>query len=137
MASTKKGNAWHFGMKAHVGADTKGRVHSVATTPASVHDAQEMEACLHGQEQVIYGDKAYADQGRKERAGSGGGGHLAGASQGCARQAPYLRGSVVQQKEQSRASKGRTSLWRHQPGHFQHGRPLKRLRSHRLIEQQG
>ena len=24
MASTKKGNTWHFGMKAHVGADVKG-----------------------------------------------------------------------------------------------------------------
>ena len=68
MASTKKGNAWHFGMKAHVGSDTKGRVHSVATTPASVHDSQVMEDCLHGEEQVIYGDKAYADQGRKEQA---------------------------------------------------------------------
>lgn len=68
MASTKKGNDWHFGMKAHVGTDTKGRVHSVATTPASVHDSQVMEACLHGEEQAIYGDKAYADQGRKERA---------------------------------------------------------------------
>jgi IS5 family transposase len=68
MASTKKGNTFHFGMKAHVGTDTKGRVHSVATTKASVHDAQAMEACLHGEEQVIYGDKAYADQGRKERA---------------------------------------------------------------------
>ena len=68
MASTKKGNTWHFGMKAHVGTDTKGRVHSVATTPASVHDSQVMEACLHGEEQAIYGDKAYADQGRKERA---------------------------------------------------------------------
>ena len=68
MASTKKGNAWHFGMKAHVGSDTKGRVHSVRTTAASVHDSQVMEACLHGREETIYADKAYADQGRKEQA---------------------------------------------------------------------
>ena len=46
MASTKKGNTWHFGMKAHVGADMKGRVHSVVTTPASVHDSQAMDGCL-------------------------------------------------------------------------------------------
>ena len=68
MASTKKGNTWHFGMKAHVGADVKGRVHSVVTTPASVHDSQAMDACLHGKEKTIYGDKAYADQTRKEQA---------------------------------------------------------------------
>ena len=49
MASTKKGNTWHFGMKTHVGSDPKGRVHSVVATPASVHDTKEMEACLHGQ----------------------------------------------------------------------------------------
>ena len=68
MASTKKGNTWHFGMKAHVGTDTKGRVHSVVGTKASVHDAQVMEACLHGKEETIYADKAYADQHRRERA---------------------------------------------------------------------
>ena len=68
MASTKKGNTWHFGMKAHVGSDPKGRVHSVTTTPASVHDAKEMEACLHGREKAIYGDKAYADERRRQRA---------------------------------------------------------------------
>ena len=68
MASTKKGNTWHFGMKAHVGSDPKGRVHSVVATPASVHDAKAMEACLHGNEKAIYGDKAYADQVRKQRA---------------------------------------------------------------------
>ena len=70
MKSTKKGNTWHFGMKAHVGADVKGRVHSMVTTAASVHDSQVMDACLHGKEKVIYGDKAYADQTRKEQAES-------------------------------------------------------------------
>ena len=68
MKSTKKGNTWYFGMKAHVGADEKGRAHSVVTTAASVHDWQVMDACLHGNEQTIYGDKAYADQTRKEQA---------------------------------------------------------------------
>ena len=70
MKSTKKGNTWYFGMKAHVGADVKGRVHSVVTTAASVHDSKVMDACLHGKEQTIYGDKAYADQTRKEQAES-------------------------------------------------------------------
>ena len=35
MKQTKKGNAWYFGMKAHIGSDTQGRVHSVAVTDAA------------------------------------------------------------------------------------------------------
>ncbi len=67
MASTKQGNTFHFDVKAHVGTDTKRRLHSVATTPASVHDARPIKACcLHGRVRVIYGDKVYAEQRRKE-----------------------------------------------------------------------
>lgn len=66
MSQTKKGNQWYFGMKAHTGTDTKNRtVHTVVTTTASVHDSQVMEDLLHGGEEAIYGDKAYADQTRK------------------------------------------------------------------------
>ena len=60
MKQTKKGNTWYFGMKMHVGSDTRGRVHSVVVTDASVHDSVVMEDCLHGEEAAIYGDKAYA-----------------------------------------------------------------------------
>ena len=35
MTSTKKGNTWHFGMKAHVGTDTQGSVYSVEVTTVS------------------------------------------------------------------------------------------------------
>lgn len=72
MKQTKKGNCWHFGMKAHIGSDTRGRVHSVVVTDASVHDSQVMEDCLHGEEQAIYGDKAYANGERKQEAESQG-----------------------------------------------------------------
>ena len=65
MASTKKGNTWHFGMKAHVGTDTQGLVHSVETSAANVHDSEMMAACLHGEEEVIYGDKGYVSEARK------------------------------------------------------------------------
>ena len=68
MKSTKKGNTWHFGMKAHMDADVKGRVYSVVTTAASVHDSKVMDACLNGKEKTIYGDRAYADQTPKEQA---------------------------------------------------------------------
>lgn len=62
MSSTKKGNQWYFGMKAHVGADTEyGLVHTVKFTTASVHDSQMMEQLLHGDERTLYGDKAYAN----------------------------------------------------------------------------
>jgi transposase, IS5 family len=66
MHSTKKGNQWYFGMKAHVGTDTgKGLVHSIVVTNAAVHDSQVMDGLLHGEEQSIYGDSAYSSETRK------------------------------------------------------------------------
>jgi IS5 family transposase len=62
MKQTKKGNQWYFGMKAHVGTDTdRGLVHSVTVTNAAVHDSQEMDELLHGEETSVYGDKAYSN----------------------------------------------------------------------------
>ena len=55
-------------MKTHIGTDTQGRVHSVAVTHAAAHDSTLMADCLHGEEAVIYGDKAYADAGRRQAA---------------------------------------------------------------------
>ncbi len=65
MKPTRKGNQWYFSMKAHLGTDTHGRVHTVVVTDASVHDSQMMEELVHGEEQVIYGDKAYTDAEKK------------------------------------------------------------------------
>jgi len=40
MKQTKKGNQWYFGMKAHVGTDTRrGLAHSIVVTSAAVHDS--------------------------------------------------------------------------------------------------
>lgn len=62
MASTKKGNQWYFGMKAHIGTDSKrGLAHTAVVTAANEHDSQVFEDLLHGQEAAIYGDKAYSD----------------------------------------------------------------------------
>jgi len=67
MKQTKKGNQWYFGMKAHVGTDTRrGLAHSIVVTNAAVHDSQVMEGLLHGEERAVYGDKAYADTGKSE-----------------------------------------------------------------------
>ncbi len=67
MKQTKKGNQWYFGMKAHVGTDTgKGLVHSVVVTNAAVHDSKVMSELLHGEEEAVYGDKAYAGKDRQK-----------------------------------------------------------------------
>jgi IS5 family transposase len=59
MRSTKKGNEWHFGMKVHVGTDLKGLVHTVVVTSAAEADVNQLPDLMHGDEQVLYGDKAY------------------------------------------------------------------------------
>jgi IS5 family transposase len=51
MHQTKKGNQWHFGMKAHIGADAEsGLVHTVTGTAANEHDITQAHALLHGEE---------------------------------------------------------------------------------------
>jgi len=59
MRQTKKGNAWHFGMKVHVGTDKRGLVHSLTTTHAAAADISQLSNLLHGEEREIYGDQAY------------------------------------------------------------------------------
>ena len=45
MHQTRKGNEWHFGMKAHIGVDAEtGLVHGVRATPANTHDLREAGA---------------------------------------------------------------------------------------------
>ena len=66
MKSCKKGNNWHFGMKAHIGVESKnGFIHSLETTSANVHDRDVMEDLLHGEEKIILGDKGYYKQDEK------------------------------------------------------------------------
>ncbi len=59
MRQVKKGNDWHFGMKVHVGTDSRGLVHSLTTTHAAAADITQLPHLLHGQEREIYGDSAY------------------------------------------------------------------------------
>lgn len=55
MHQTMKGNEWHFGMKAHIGVDSKLRiVHSFAATPANVHDSHLLPELLHGDETHVW-----------------------------------------------------------------------------------
>ena len=60
MHQTKKGNQWHFGMKAHIGADAEsGLVHTVTGTAANEHDITQAHALLHGEENVVFADSGY------------------------------------------------------------------------------
>ena len=65
----KKGNTWHFGYKAHIGADKdSGLVHTVEATPANVHDVAEVPKLLTGEEETVYGDSGYLGAGKREDA---------------------------------------------------------------------
>ena len=67
MHQTKKGNQWHFGMKAHIGVDAdSGLVHTVVGTAANVNDVTQASALLHGGEHVVFADSGY--QGAHKRA---------------------------------------------------------------------
>ena len=63
MHQTKKGNQWYFGMKAHIGVDSKTKlIHSVVATAANEHDKHALPELLHGNERRVYGDSAYSSQ---------------------------------------------------------------------------
>lgn len=60
MHQTKKGNLWHFGMKAHIGVDARtGLTHSLETTAANEHDLNPAGRLLHGDEQFVFADAGY------------------------------------------------------------------------------
>ena len=59
MKQTRKGRNWHFGMKLHIGADTRGLVHTVRATDAAVADITQLPELLHGEEREVFGDQAY------------------------------------------------------------------------------
>lgn len=66
MSSSKKANQWHFGMKAHIGADTAhGLVHTVEVTTGKVSDYSMADTLLHGDEATAHGDRGYADKSRE------------------------------------------------------------------------
>ena len=63
MHQTKKGNQWYFGMKAHVGVDSKTKlIHSAVATAANVADSTVLPDLLHGDETKVWGDQAYRGQ---------------------------------------------------------------------------
>ncbi len=67
MHQTKKGNQWHFGMKAHIGVDAhSGLVHSVTATAANEADINQTEHLLHGEETAVFADAGYTGAEKRE-----------------------------------------------------------------------
>lgn len=72
MTSTKKGNDWYFGMKAHVGVDAdSGITRSLETSTVKLHDSQVWDELLHGDEDTVWADKGYVNAARQAFEGPG------------------------------------------------------------------
>ena len=73
MSSSKKGNQWYFGLKAHVGVDAEsGLVHAAGVTTGKVHDAKVMANLIREDDAAVYGDKGYASDEKKRAAEAAG-----------------------------------------------------------------
>jgi len=67
MASTKKGNNFYFGMKAHTGVDFEdGFVHTVEFTAANEHDITKARACVRDDDEFVNGDAGYIGAEKRE-----------------------------------------------------------------------
>jgi transposase, IS5 family len=67
MRQTKKGNQWHFGMKAHIGVDAgSGLVHTVTGTAANEADINQTANLLHGEEEAVFADAGYTGAEKRE-----------------------------------------------------------------------
>lgn len=63
MHQTAKGKQWYFGMKAHVGVDSKTKViHTILASAANIPDTLALPHLLHGRETRVYGDQGYQGQ---------------------------------------------------------------------------
>jgi transposase, IS5 family len=60
MHQTAKGKQWYFGMKAHIGVDSRQKIiHTVKASAANVSDCLALPHLLHGKETRVWGDQAY------------------------------------------------------------------------------
>lgn len=67
MKSTKKGNQYYFGMKAHIGVDAgSGYVHTLEVTSANVHDVTVASQLVREDDHTVYGDSGYLGIGDRE-----------------------------------------------------------------------
>jgi IS5 family transposase len=65
MHQTAKGQQWYFGMKAHLGVDSKTKlIHTILASAANVNDREALPYLLHGRETRVWGDQGYQGQTR-------------------------------------------------------------------------
>ncbi len=63
MHQTAKGQQWYFGMKAHIGVDSRTKlIHTVLASAANVADVDALPYLLHGKETRVWGDQGYQGQ---------------------------------------------------------------------------
>ena len=105
MHSSKKGNQWHFGMKAHIGADAEsGLVHTVRATSGNVHDVTEGNSLLHGEETVAFGDAGYQGVDKRADAKAEVAWHIAmGPAKRCALDKDNQADALIDQAEKLKA----------------------------------
>ena len=60
MASGKKANTWHFGMKEHIAACSEsGIIYGTVAAPANEHDITHLGDLLKGLEKMVFLDSGY------------------------------------------------------------------------------
>jgi IS5 family transposase len=135
MSSTRKGNDWYFGMKAHVGVDADSGVtpkacpwhdvHSLQTTTAKTHDARVWDDLLHGTETSVWAElpfeRHWSERQWRRLCQRGAGGRVRGPRQGLGGDEEGAEGrparsdrSGHQPAHRQGAGTGRTSLSRDQ-----------------------
>src|SRR6476469_2777647 len=63
MHHTAKGQQWYFGMKAHLGVDSRTKlIHTILASAANVADRDALPHLLHGRETRVWGDRGYQGQ---------------------------------------------------------------------------
>ena len=68
---SKKGNNWHFGFKAHIGADAgSGLVHTVVATAANVSDISQAHSLVREDDGFCYADSGYTGIGKRPEVAS-------------------------------------------------------------------
>jgi len=103
MHQTKKGNQWHFGMKAHIGVDAdSGLVHTVTTTAANEADVEQVADLLHGKETQVWADSGY--RGAQTRVARQVQWHIAARPSDIAKLPEGRSKARVQQREHRKAS---------------------------------
>jgi IS5 family transposase len=103
MHQTKKGNQWHFGMKAHIGVDAdSGLVHTVTTTAANEADVEQVADLLHGKEKQVWTDSGY--RGAQSRVARKVTWHIAARPSDIAKLPEGKAKARLQEKERAKAS---------------------------------